>query len=178
VRDPLFRPARRASTWWNVTKTLLELLFLWFVFLLALPIGISIIEIEMGLQRFPGQPVPAATALGFFSAIGLWAALSLAIAGRGTPVPMDEARRFVVAGPYAHVRNPLAISAVGQGAAIGTALGSLPVLLYVVIGAVWWYSFMRPREEQHLAQKYGEKWKRYRREVRALVPRLTPYRPG
>lgn len=176
MADPIFRPARPAAAWWNVAKTLLELLFLWFVFLLALPIGISMVEIEIGIQRFPGPTIPAALALAVFSALGLWAALTLAIAGRGTPVPLDEARRFVVQGPYAYIRNPLAISALGQGAAIGTALGSLPVLLYVVIGGVWWYAFARPREEKHLAQKYGQKWKRYQREVRALMPRLTPYR--
>lgn len=177
VAETLYRPARPATVWWNVTKTLLELVFLWFVFLIALPIGISIIEVELAIQRLPGQPVLAVPALALFTLLGLWAALALAISGRGTPLPVDEARRLVVRGPYAYVRNPLAISALGQGTAIGAAFGSIPVLIYVAAIAVWLYYIVRPKEERHLKERYGKAWDAYAREVRGFRPRLRPYRP-
>jgi protein-S-isoprenylcysteine O-methyltransferase Ste14 len=177
VSDSLYRRARPATVWWNVTKTLLETLVFWFVFLIALPIAISIVEVELAMQRFPGYPVLAALMLAFFSVIGLWAALTLAISGRGTPLPMDEARRLVVNGPYAHVRHPLAIALMGQGTAIVLALGSYPVMVYMAAFGVWMYFYARPREEKHLEERYGQEWTAYMREVRAYRPRLSPYRP-
>jgi protein-S-isoprenylcysteine O-methyltransferase Ste14 len=161
--------------WWNVTKTLLEILAFWYIFLIALPIGISVIEVELAMQRFPGYPVLAAILLGLFSLLGMWAALTLAVAGRGTPLRVDEARRLVVTGPYAYVRNPLAISALGQGTAIVLALGSYPVMAYVFAAGLWVYYYSRPREERHLKQRYGNRWMAYQREVRAFRPRLRPY---
>jgi protein-S-isoprenylcysteine O-methyltransferase Ste14 len=176
VADSIYRPARPARAWWNVTKTLLGIVFLWFVFLIALPIGISVIEVALAIQRFPGFQLTAAMALGGFSLLGIWAALTLAIEGRGTPLPVDETRRLVVTGPYAYVRNPLIISAVGQGTAIGLAFGSVPVLIYVAAGAAWWYFHARPREEAHLNDLFGKRWMDYRNTVRAFRPTLKPYR--
>ena len=164
--------------WWNVTKTLLEILVFWFVFLIALPIGISVVEVQLAMQRFPGYPVTAAVMLGFFSLTGLWAALTIAISGRGTPLPMDEARTLVVTGPYAYVRHPLAISLMGQGTAIVLALGSYPVMVYMAAFGLWLYYYARPREERHLKERYGKEWTAYMRAVRAYRPRLSPYRPG
>jgi protein-S-isoprenylcysteine O-methyltransferase Ste14 len=98
--------------------------------------------------------------------------LTLAIAGRGTPLPVDEARRLVVTGPYAYVRNPLIIAALGQGTAIGLAFGSVPVLLYVAVSGAWWYFYARPREEAHLHDRFGKRWLDYRNNVRGFRPGL------
>lgn len=159
-------------------KTLLEMAVFWFVFLIALPIAISVVEVELAVQRFPGYPVLAALLLAFFSVVGLWAALTIAINGQGTPLPLDEARRLVVTGPYAYVRNPIAIAAMGQGTAIVLALGSYPVMIYIFAFGLWLYFYSRPREERHLHERYGERWVDYTRAVRAYRPRLTPYEAG
>jgi protein-S-isoprenylcysteine O-methyltransferase Ste14 len=176
VADTRYRRARPASAWWNVTKTLVEILTCWFVVLIALPIGISIVEVELAVQRFPSFPVLAATLLALFSLLGIWAALTIAIAGRGTPLPLDEARRLVTSGPYAYVRNPLTIAIAGQGAAMVLALGSVPVMMYFVLLIAWMYFYSRPREERHLRERFGERWNAYEKQVRAYRPRLTPYR--
>ena len=178
MAESIYRPARQAAGWWNVTKTLFEVLAFWFVFLFALPIGISVVEVQLAIQRFPGYPVLAALMLLFCSIIGLWAALTIAIRGRGTPLPVDEARRLVTSGPYAYVRNPLTIAMMGQGTAIVLALGSIPVMIYMAALGAWFYFYARPREERHLKERYGEDWTTYAREVHAYRPRLTPYRPN
>lgn len=152
------------------------MLTFWFVFLLALPIAISVVEVELAVQRFPGYPITAAVMLAFFSVIGLWAALTIAIQGRGTPLPVDEARQLVITGPYAYVRNPLAIAFMGQGTAIVLALGSYPVMIYMATFGLWLYYYARPREESHLKERYGKQWTAYAREVKAYRPRLTPFR--
>lgn len=176
MAESIYRPARRAAVWWNVTKTLIEILAFWFVFLIALPIGISVVEIALAVQRFPSYPAIAALLLFVFTLLGLWAALTVAIAGRGTPLPIDEARRLVTTGPYAYVRNPLAIATMAQGTAIVLALGSFPVMIYVAVFGLWLYFYARPREERHLEERYGERWREYRTAVRAYRPRLKPYR--
>jgi protein-S-isoprenylcysteine O-methyltransferase Ste14 len=178
VSDPIYRPARPARAWWNVTKTLVEIAFLWFTFIIVIPIAISIVEVELAMQRFPGFPVLSAIGLLGFALLGLWAALTLAIQGRGTPLAVDGARRLVVTGPYAFVRNPLVISAVGQGVAIGVGFGSGPILIAVTVAAAWWHFSARKREEAHLANVFGKQWKQYARHVRAIRPRVRPYRAG
>jgi protein-S-isoprenylcysteine O-methyltransferase Ste14 len=171
-----FRPARPAHVAWNVTKTLLFLITFWFVFLFVIPIAVSIAEVELGIQRFPPQPLLAGPLLLVFSILGLWAALTLAIVGAGTPVPFDTARKFVVTGPYRHIRNPLVTAALGQGIAIGIAFGSVPVLAYVVTSFIVWYFFMRPAEERDLDRRFGSAWRDYKSNVKAFRPRLRPYR--
>jgi protein-S-isoprenylcysteine O-methyltransferase Ste14 len=162
---------------WTLTKTIVQLVFFWFVFLFVLPIGISIVEIELGIQRFPPQPLIAAAGLLLFTLFGLWAGITLALGGDGTPLPTDRTERLVVRGPYAFVRHPLIIAAMGQGTAITLALGSVPVAAYVLVGAAVWYFFVRPAEERDLAERFGAEWNRYRQHVRIWRPRVRPYRP-
>ena len=172
-----FRPARPAHAWWNIVKTLGFLLLFCFVFLFVVPIAVSIVEIERWIQRFPPLLRTAGIALVVFAVLGLWAAITLAVVGQGTPAPFDTVRRLVTRGPYAYVRNPLVIAAIGLGVAIGVVLGSVPVLVYITLSLLIWYAFVRPAEERDLAARFGDSWADYAQSVRAFRPRLTPYRP-
>jgi protein-S-isoprenylcysteine O-methyltransferase Ste14 len=55
--------------------------------------------------------------------------------------------------------------------------GSVALLLYAI--AVWAVVavFVRWYEEPTLLERYGEEYERYRRAVRAWLPRLRPWRP-
>jgi len=172
----LYRPARPARNAWNVTKTIIFLVCFWLIVLFYLPMGVSIVEIDMGIQRFPPQAI-APPMLLLFTLIALWAALTLAIVGEGTPLPFNTARKLVVSGPYAYIRNPLIVATGGQGVALGMTLGSIPVLLYVTIALTLWYFLVRPGEERDLEKRFGEAWRSYAQAVRTARPRLTPYRP-
>jgi protein-S-isoprenylcysteine O-methyltransferase Ste14 len=174
----LFRPARPARTIWNVLKTLAGLILGWFVFLFLVPVGISIVEVDLGIQRFPPQYLAAAALLLSSTLVACWAALTVAIAGQGTPLPFDGERRIVVAGPYAYLRYPLALSSTGQLVALAVALGSVPVLVYGALAFVLWYYWVRPAGERDQMTRFGEAWRAYAGAVRGFRPRLTPYRPG
>lgn len=171
-----YRPARPAPASWNIVKTLLFLTLFWFVYLLVLPIALSVVEVQLGIQRFPPQPLPALLLLLGGSALGLWAGVTLAVNGQGTPAPFDTARTFVVRGPYAYLRHPLVLAAMAQGTAIGVSLGSIPVLAYFATSIFFWYLRVRPAEERDLEARFGASWRDYASAVRAFRPRLSPYR--
>ena len=134
----LFRPARPARAIWNILKTLAGLIVGWFVFLFLVPVGISIVEVDLGVQRFPPQYLAAAALLLSSTLLAFWAALTVAIAGQGTPLPFDGARQIVVSGPYAYLRYPLVLACTGQLVALAVTLGSVPVLVYGTLAFVVW----------------------------------------
>jgi protein-S-isoprenylcysteine O-methyltransferase Ste14 len=159
----------------NVVKTIVFLVILWFIILFALPIGISIVEIELGIQRFPPQLLPAMVLLAAGTLLGLWAAFTLALSGRGTPAPFAPPQELVVSGPYAYVRHPFAIAVVAQALGIGIAMGSIPVIAYAALLTIVYYFVVRPAEERGLEARFGARVRAYMREVRGFRPRLTPY---
>ena len=160
----------RSSSVWNVLKTTTFLIVFWSVFLFAIPIGISIVEIGLGIQRFPSQPLLAVPLLAVSTLLVLWAALSLAVKGGGTPLPLSPTRELVVSGPYAYMRHPFVAGVTGQIVALGIALGSVPVLAYAVIAMVVWYYGIRPGEERKLDERFGDRVRQYRRNVRGFRP--------
>ena len=151
----------------------------WFVFLFLLPLGVSIVEIDLGVQRFPPQYLPAVLLLFASTALGLWAAVTVAIAGQGTPIPFDGVRTIVVSGPYAYLRYPLAVAGAGQVVALGLSFGFVgagAALRDTDDGSVV-LTWSGPAAERDLAARFGESWRAYTRAVRGFRPRLTPYRP-
>ncbi|MBK7951112.1 MAG: hypothetical protein IPK00_20700 [Deltaproteobacteria bacterium] len=51
--------------------------------------------------------------------LGLASSATMAIHGRGTPIPLDYPRELVVLGPYRVLRNPMVVAGIGQGVAVG-----------------------------------------------------------
>lgn len=171
------RVARPATTVWLVLKSLIQTAAFWFIFLVALPWAIAAMEARLCVPQFRGM-VPWQAGVPIFAAgglLGLWAAWSMTTIGRGTPFPFDCATRLVLVGPYAHVRNPMAIGGLTQGLAVGLCLGSPSVVAYVFAGALLWDRVIRRWEEDDLAQRFGAAFESYRAEVRCWWPRWGRY---
>ena len=143
---------------------------IWSLFLFAIPIGISIVEIEVGIQRFPSKPMLAVPLLVLSTALVIWSAMTLAITGAGTPLAIDPPRAFVSSGPYRFLRHPFVAGVTAQIVALGIALGSVPVLAYAVIAMAVWYYGVRPAEERRLDERFGSQVQEYRRRVRGFRP--------
>lgn len=160
-----------------VARTLLQTLVFWGFFLGLLPFVITALQRCVGIPFFAlyGQRGFAVVLFVLCSCVGLWSGLTMAVSGSGTPLPLDTARRLVVAGPYAFVRNPMAIAGLGQGAAVGVWLGSSLVLLYVLLGGLFWDFVVRPVEEAFLSSQFGPSYEMYRRHRRCWIPSLRPY---
>ncbi len=128
----------------------------------------------------PGAVAIAAQAAGIVLA-GLGVALFVAtlrrfaVEGRGTLAPWDPPRRLVVTGPYRHVRNPM-ISGVllvlaGEALVLLSRPHGIWALVFLAVNAV----YIPLVEEPRLAQRFGERYAEYRRQVPQLVPRLRPW---
>jgi protein-S-isoprenylcysteine O-methyltransferase Ste14 len=176
--DRLMRPAQPGSAGRNVARTLAQCAVVWGVTLALLPALLLIVDRHFQLPRlsFAGQLSIAALTFACFSALNLWTGLTLATRGEGTPLPLESPRRLVVAGPYAWVRNPMALAGLGQGMAIALAFGSWLLVAYVVAGALVWNFALRPPEERDLLARFGAEYEHYRRWIRCWIPALRPYR--
>jgi protein-S-isoprenylcysteine O-methyltransferase Ste14 len=173
----LFRRAKLASPARNMAKTVAQIVIFWGVLLFLLPYLLTLIENRLGLTPFQFQFQQTLSFLLFicFSVLGLWSGYNMAVAGSGTPLPLDSPRQLVVGGPYAYVRNPMVIAGLGQGVAVGLWLGSILVMIYVLIGGCIWQFLVRPLEEEDLERHFGPAYLVYRQQVHCWQPRLKPF---
>lgn len=174
-----FQPAPVASARRNVAQTLGQSLLFWVLFLGVIPVGLARIEsgLPYELFHFPSQVWSPWVVFLLACGLGISSGVTMAIDGRGTPVPVAAPRRLVVSGPYRFVRNPMAIAGLVQGACVGAAMGSPLVLAYVVAGGLIWNAFVRPLEELDLEMRFRDDFAEYRTHVRCWIPRIRPYRP-
>jgi protein-S-isoprenylcysteine O-methyltransferase Ste14 len=160
------RVAHPASVQRNLAKTLAQIVVMWLVFLFVAPALLYRLENRLGLghRRFTSR---------FWRVVGI----CLVTRGAGTPLPADATRNLVVAGPYRHVRNPMAMGSFAQGIAVGLFLGSPLATAYALAGTIGWNYFVRPWEELDLERRFGAPYKAYEEQVRCWIPSLQPYEP-
>lgn len=173
----MFRRAAATSTNWILVKTFTQIVVVWSIILLLLPYLITFLEDKIGITRlhFPFQRPLAAILFVAVSSIGVTSAYFMSRIGKGTPLPLDHATELVVRGPYSYVRNPMALSGVGQGLAVALFLGSPLVVLYALMGSAIWQLIFRPLEEDDMAERFGRPYEEYKGAVKCWVPRKKPY---
>ncbi len=169
--------ATEAPTSHHVGKTLAQILVFWCVFLGLLPWLVWHVEqwLDMPAMEVTSHRLLGSIVFVLASTLGLATGLTMAVRGRGTPLPLCTARRLVIVGPYRVVRNPMAVAGITQGLAVGTFIDSWLVLLYALAGAVLWHLCVRPAEERDLEQRFGDPFQAYREKVPLWLPRLTPW---
>ena len=177
VTELMFRRSEDAKTSWILVKTAMQIIVVWSLILFVFPVLIVRLEAKLGIPQFafPMQKTISAILFCSISLVGLSGAHAMARIGRGTPLPLDAARKLVVSGIYSFVRNPMAISGIGQGLAVGLFLGSPLVLVYALMGGFIWQLIFRPLEEADLARNFGADYENYCRNVRCWIPRIKSY---
>jgi protein-S-isoprenylcysteine O-methyltransferase Ste14 len=173
----MFRKAAETSTGWILFKTFSQIIVVWSIILALFPFLITIVEDKLGIVRFhfPYQGPIAAILFLAISSLGVYSAYIMSRLGKGTPLPLDHATNLVVRGPYAFVRNPMAVSGVGQGLAVALFLGSPLVAVYAITGSLVWQLIFRPLEEDDLRERFGSEYDEYCDEVRCWIPRVKRY---
>lgn len=144
-----------------------------------------VIFIPLGLLRLAGHVLPEAW--GLWQWIGAWLileGLGLAawcvnlfnVQGRGTPLPWDPPKQFVVSGPYRVVRNPMMLG-------LFLILGGEALLCqswwlagYLAIFMLIAHLFVRSWEEPQLVTRFGEAYRAYQQQVPRWLPRLPTLR--
>lgn len=175
-----FRPAVDRPVDRHLRRSLVQLVVFWSVFFLVIPIVVSVAErrlrIDWPALGATGWTRSGIALFGLGSAVGLWSCVTMAVCGRGTPLPAETARELVVAGPYRIVRNPMALAGAVQTAGVGLWIGSWVVVVLAVAGAFAWHIAIRPVEEADLADRFGAAYESYRRDVRCWIPRVMSRR--
>ena len=137
---------------------------------------------EVPLSGIQGLPQYLQVAVGvILIAIGfvgfLWTILLFARIGKGTLAPWDPTKKLVVAGPYAHVRNPMITSLIGVLVGEALLLSSWSILAWAVIAFMVNHIYFIFSEEPGLAIRFGEEYETYKKNVPRWLPRITPWRP-
>lgn len=166
------RTSRTRSPSINLLKTLLQTAVFWGLFLVVLPSWIVAWETCFGAPSFKSSALTLAGAAGLVvaSCLGLWSGATMAVRGRGTPLPFDTAAELVVEGPYRYIRNPMATAGLAQGACVAAIHGSCAILTYVACGFIAWNWGVRVLEEDELAARFGKEYEHYRAQVRCWIP--------
>jgi protein-S-isoprenylcysteine O-methyltransferase Ste14/GNAT superfamily N-acetyltransferase len=131
------------------------------------------------LDRTLGVALPGWTRVLGVGLLALGGALALncvlvfAVRGAGTPAPFDPPRRFVAAGPYRSVRNPMYLAGFTAFLGFGLYHHSPAILALggVMLGLA--HLFVVLYEEPNLERRFGESYREYKRTVR----RWLPHRP-
>ena len=92
-------------------------------------------------------------------------ALDFALAGRGTPFPLDPPREFVARGLYRHTRNPMYLGFAGLVVGEALVFRSPWLIGYAALLCVVWHLFVVRHEEPDLRRRFGESYERYCRDV-------------
>ena len=100
------------------------------------------------------------------------------VEGLGTPAPVAPTQHLVVGGVYRYVRNPMYLAVIAAVAGQALLFGQLGLLAYAFTAGLAMVAFARLYEEPYLADRFGEEYERYRREVPGWVPRFTPWKPN
>lgn len=158
-----------------LVHTTVQIIIFWGVFLIIIPVIINAFEDRWELAyKFPILLVVTGFALlAFSSVIGVWSARAIANFGSGTPLPSQMAHHLVSRGPYAFVRNPMAIAGIIQGVAMGLLIGSWLIIVYALIGSLLWNWLIRPHEEADLCERFGDEYRAYADRVGCWWPRFS-----
>jgi protein-S-isoprenylcysteine O-methyltransferase Ste14 len=96
--------------------------------------------------------------------------------GEGTPAPFDPPRKFVAAGPYKFVRNPMYIGGFIVLLGFGLYEQSAAILLFTLPWLLLAHLFVILYEEPHLRSIFGAPYDEYCRSVRRWLPAAFPRR--
>jgi protein-S-isoprenylcysteine O-methyltransferase Ste14 len=117
--------------------------------------------------RLPGFLIALAGAL-----LAAWCIATFLTRGRGTPAPFDPPRRFVAAGPYRYVRNPMYVGGFCVLLGAGLAAGSLSIIGLAVVFLLLMHVLVIVHEEPSLTTRFGDTYLDYKARVNRWRPRL------
>jgi protein-S-isoprenylcysteine O-methyltransferase Ste14 len=169
----IFKASKSQNNKWNLTKTYLQTSIFYSIFLGLFPYLAILFQEELNFTSFNQNKLVGTFFLILFTSLGLYSGYIMSTIGKGTPLPFDCANKLVIKGPYKYVRNPMAVAGIGQAFSIGIYNGSYLILLYAMSGALLWHYLVRPKEENDLFKRFGQKYSGYKGKVGLWIPGLN-----
>lgn len=160
------------SAWSPLARTLL--------FTVAVP-GTFTAFIPYGILRSEGAATLPLGALRIVGAqlivLGAWVyfrcAWDFAVAGRGTPFPLDPPLELVARHLYRYVRNPMYLGVLSVVVGAALFFESLRLLQYAAALAAGFHLFVVLYEEPALRRRFGDSYTRYAETVPRWIPRRS-----
>ncbi|SHG82918.1 methyltransferase family protein [Flagellimonas flava] len=170
-QNTVFRESQSDSITQNTLKTLLQIICVWTITLVLFPwLIIKAFDIEMATN--PLNHIAGFALFILSSLLGLYSAYSLITKGNGTPLPANQTKKLVLHGPYAYIRNPMAVAGMGQGLAVSLYVGSFHIFCYTILGGLIWHLVVRPIEEKNMLLRFGTDYADYKKRVRCWLPKF------
>ena len=150
-----------------------------FLFLVLLPYLLLVVspslDARLGLDRL--DPSPASLIIGGFLLVvglvfALWSIYTQFTLGRGTPLPVIPTRRLLTTGPFRYCRNPMTLGTILAYLGLSIAAATFVGILIVVALASLLLVYLNRMEDDELAERFGEEYLAYRREVPFIIPRI------
>ena len=97
--------------------------------------------------------------------------------GKGTLAPWDPARKMIISGPYAYVRNPMITGVVLILVSEALISGSWAIGVWAILFTLLNLIYLPLSEEPGLRKRFGQEYIEYCKHVPRYIPRLTPWKP-
>jgi protein-S-isoprenylcysteine O-methyltransferase Ste14 len=101
-----------------------------------------------------------------------------AVEGRGTLAPWDPPKKLVVRGLYRYVRNPMILGVILVLFGEALVLRSRPLGGWAALFVAINFIYIPLLEEPQLESRFGDDYRRYKKQVRRFIPRLSPWEQG
>jgi len=105
------------------------------------------------------------------SSLGFWSVITQLTRGRGTPLPVMPTQELLTEGPFRYCRNPMTLGTILAYQGIAVAAGTIAGTVFVLSLATSLLVYLKRLEEGELAERFGEAYLAYRREVPFIIPR-------
>ncbi len=110
------------------------------------------------------------TVAGF--SLGLWSIAAQVTRGRGTPLPVMPTQELLTGGPFRYCRNPMTLGTVLAYLGLAIAARTVCGTVFVLSLAGSLLAYLKRFEERELAERFGEAYSAYRRDVPFIIPRI------
>jgi protein-S-isoprenylcysteine O-methyltransferase Ste14 len=149
------------------------------LFLILIPYILLVVspslDARLGLDRL--SPGPASFIIGaILVVVGLffaqWSILVQFTHGRGTPLPMIPTQRLITSGPFQYCRNPMTLGTILAYLGLSIAAATIVGVILVAALAALLLLYIKRMEEKELAERFGEEYLAYKRDVPFIIPRM------
>ena len=102
---------------------------------------------------------------------GLWSILVQFTRGRGTPLPMLPTQGLLTTGPFRYCRNPMTLGTILMYLGLSISAATIVGVALTLCFAALLLLYLKRVEEKELAERFGQDYLAYRREVPFIIPK-------